>query len=194
MREEERLQILNMLQAGQIGAEEAARLLSALEEPQEGAPVETLPPTSKPAERRESRRARFWIYPMMAGGVVVLLGALVTGLVYATGTARGWLLCGWLPMLLGLTVMVLAVWTRRAAWLHLRISEGGRRKMAFSFPLPLTLAAWAVRIAQPFVPQLQESGVDDLIIALRESTGRGEPFYIDVQDNDEGERVEVYIG
>lgn len=192
--EEERLQILNMLQASQIDAEEAARLLSALEQPQEGAPVETLPPAFRPAERQESRWARFWIYPMMAGGVVVLLGALVTGLVYATDTARGWLVCGWLPMLLGLTVMVLALWTRRAAWLHLRISEGGRRKMAFSFPLPLTLAAWAVRVAQPFVPQLQESGVDDLIIALRESTGRGEPFYIDVQDDDEGERVEVYVG
>jgi hypothetical protein len=78
--------------------------------------------------------------------------------------------------------------------MHLRISEGGQRKMAFSFPLPLGLAVWAVRFAQPFVPQLRRSGVDDLILALGQSTGRGEPISIDVQDDERGERVEVYFG
>jgi len=141
-----------------------------------------------------NRWARFWIFPMMAGGAVLILGALVIGLVYATDAARGWSVCGWLPLLLGFGIVVLALWTRRATWMHLRISEGGRRKMAFSFPLPLGLAAWAVRIAQPFVPQLQETGVDDLIIALRDSSGQGEPLFIDVQDEEDGERVQIYIG
>ena len=103
-------------------------------------------------------------------------------------------MCGWLPLLLGLTVVLLALWSRRAAWLHLRISEDGKRKMGFSFPLPLTLTAWVVRIAQPFVPQLQETGVDDVIIALRDSATHGEPLFIDVEDEEDGERVEIYIG
>jgi hypothetical protein len=76
----------------------------------------------------------------------------------------------------------------------LRISEEGKRKVAFSFPLPLSLTALAVRMAQPFVPQLRDTGVDDLIIALRESSSRGEPLFIDVQDDQDGERVELYIG
>jgi hypothetical protein len=191
---EERLEILKMLESGQIGAEEAATLLAALDESPALEPAEVAAPALVPEERQENRWARFWIYPMMAGGGVLIVGALVMGLVYASGGAKGWLVCGWLPMLMGLTVVVLALGTRRAPWMHLRISEGGKRKIALSFPLPLTLAAWAVRIAQPFVPKLQETGVDDLIVALRDSAVRGKPVFIDVQDDQEGERVELYIG
>jgi hypothetical protein len=191
---EERLEILKMLESGQVDAEEAATLLAALDEASAQRPVEAAEPALAPEERQMNRWARFWIYPMMAGGVVLILGALVIGMVYATDAARGWSICGWLPMLLGFGIVVLALWTRRATWMHLRISEEGRQKIAFSFPLPLTLAAWAMRIAQPFVPQLQETGVDDLIIALRDSAGQGEPLFIDVQDEEDGERVQIYIG
>jgi len=200
--ENERLEILKMVEAGQIDAQEAAMLLSALDEAEAqdppDAPAEAFAQTVTPApeslQNRENRWARFWVYPMMAGGITLILGSLAIGMIYATGAALGWLVCGWLPMLLGLLVVFLALWSRQATWMHLRISEGGQRKVAFSFPLPLTLAAWAVRIAEPFVPQLRETGVDDLIVALRESGSQGEPFSIDVQDDQEGERVELYIG
>lgn len=199
--ENERLEILKMVEAGQIDAQEAAMLLSALNEAEAqdlpDAPAEALSqavaPEKERFQNRENRWARFWIYPMMAGGIMLILGSLVTGMIYATGATLGWLVCGWLPMLLGLMIVFLALWSRQATWMHLRISEKGQRKMALSFPLPLTLAAWAVRIAEPFVPQLQETSVDDLIVALRESASRGEPFSIDVQDDQDGERVELYI-
>jgi len=127
---------------------------------------------------------------------VLLVGALIMALVYARDAARGWLVCGWLPMILGLGVTLAALWSRNATWLHLRVSEGegGRNKVAFSFPLPLALAAWGIRIAQPFVPQLQDTGVDEVILALRESRKRNEPLFIDVQDEEDGERVQIYIG
>jgi hypothetical protein len=197
--ENERLEILKMLEAGQIDAQEAASLLAALGESQAAedaaeAVAEGLPPDREPPEPMETRWARFWIYPMMAGGAILLLGALVVGLVFLAGGAWGWLLCGWPLLLLGLLIFVLALWSRSATWMHLRISEQGRRKMAFSFPVPLGLAAWAVRIAQPFVPQLQDTGVDEVILAVRDSASRGEPLFIDVQDDEDGERVELYIG
>lgn len=194
--EEERLHVLKMLESGQIGAEEAVALLAALE-PEDQPVVEEVPiPVENPPKLSEDSWARFWVYPLMAGGGVLILGALVIGLVYATAAARGWLICGWLPLLLGLGVMLLAWWSRGATWLHLRISErsSGQRKIAFSFPLPLTLTAWALRMAQPFVPQLKETGVDDLIIAFRDSASRDEPLFIDVDDDEEGERVQIYIG
>ena len=197
--EEERLEILKMVEMGQIDAQEAATLLSALAESQtvdEGVePLEeVLPPEREPPQPMETRWARFWIYPLMAGGAILLLGALVVGLVSIAGGAWGWLLCGWPLLLTGLLILVLAVWSRRATWMHLRITEGGRRKMAFSFPVPLGLAAWGIRIAQPFVPQLQETGIDEVILAVRDSASRGEPLFIDVQDDQDGERVELYIG
>lgn len=196
--EEERLEILKMVESGRIRAEEAAMLLEAIgggeargESP---APPQSLPARLGPDQDLESRWARFWIYPMMAGGGVLIFGALLLAWLYAADVAPGWLVCGWLPLLLGSLVVALALWTRRTTWMHLRISERGERKMAFSFPLPLGLAAWAVRLAQPFVPQLQQMGVDDLILALRASGSRGEPILIDVQDDERGERVEVYVG
>ena len=193
--EDERLEILKMVELGQIDAQEAATLLSALSEAQPpDAPVEVLPPEREPPEPMETRWARFWIYPMMAGGAILLLGALVVALVSLAGGGWGWLLCGWPLLLTGLLILVLALWSRRATWMHLRITEEGRRKMAFSFPVPLGLAAWVVRLAQPFVPQLQETGIDEIILAVRDSATRGEPLFIDVQDDTDGERVELYIG
>jgi hypothetical protein len=192
--EEERLQILMRLENGQIDAQEAADLLAALHVEEPDAIQEPAAPAGVQAPRSQERWARFWIYPLMAGGAVLIVGSLIMGLVYATQATRGWLVCGWLPMILGLVTVLLAWWTRQARWLHLRISEGDRRKVAFSFPLPLGLAAWGLRIAQPFVPRLRETGVDDLIIALRDSASHDEPLFIDVQDDEDGERVQLYIG
>ena len=199
--EEERMRILEMVRAGEISTDEAAALLAALgeAEAQEPPPVEVIvekAAMAPPPDIQTDRWARFWIYPMMAGGVVLLVGALIMALVYASDAAQGWLVCGWLPMILGLGVTLAALWSRNATWLHLRVSEGegGRRKVAFSFPLPLALAAWGIRIAQPFVPQLQDTGVDEVILALRESRKRNEPLFIDVQDEEDGERVQIYIG
>jgi MFS family permease len=190
--EEERLRILEMLGAGDITPEQAAELLGALDTSEEAAGAG--PPSLPPAELRENRWARFWIYPLMVGGIVLILGALIMGLVYSTDAARGWRVCGWLPMILGLGVMLIAWWTRSATWLHLRVREEDGQKVAFSFPLPLTLAAWVLRLAQPFVPQLKDTGVDDLIIALRQGKSRNEPLFINVEDDEKGESVEIYIG
>lgn len=194
--EDEKLRILEMLGAGEITADQAAQLLAALEEPEAEAFEGTDSPSLSPADQMQSRWARFWVYPLMAGGIVLVVGALIMGLVYSTDTARGWLVCGWLPMILGLVVILIAWWTRSATWLHLRISEGKSKghKVAFSFPLPLTLAAWALRVAQPFVPQLKDWAVDDLIIALRQGKSGNQPLFIDVQDDKDGERVQIYIG
>ena len=197
--ESERLEILKMVETGQIDAKDAALLLSALKESQpveEDAetPVEAPSLEREPPEPMGVRWTRFWIYPLMAGGTMLLLGALVVGVVSLTGGAWGWLLCGWPLLLLGLLVFGLALWSRSATWMHLRISEQGKRKMALSFPVPLGLAAWAVRIAQPFVPQLRDTGVDEVILAVRDSSSRGEPLFIDVQDDEDGERVELYFG
>jgi hypothetical protein len=192
--EEERLQILKMVQEGRIGADEAAQLLAALDCPPPEAVDAPLGVERERPARPQDHWARFWIYPMMVGGAVLILGLLVVTLAYTTGAAAFWLLCGWLPLILGLVVVLLALWSRRATWMHLRISEEGQRKMALSFPLPLTLAAWGLRVAQPFVPQLAETGADDVIIALRDTARQGEPLFIDVQDDEKGERVELYFG
>ncbi len=204
---EEQLQILKMLEDGQIGAEEAAELLAALRpEADEGWEQEGAAPglekagalVEEPAsapdwEGPPARWSRFWIYPALVGGGLLILGAVVLGLLYAASAAPGWRVCGWLPMILGLVVAILAWWSRTARWLHLRVQEKGERNIAFSFPLPLTLTAWVVRIAQRFVPKLKETGVDEMILALRDAN-QDEPFFLDVHDDEDGEHVQIYVG
>jgi len=232
---EEQLQILKMLEEGQIGAEEAAELLAALRPEEEERSFASLPGQAATATEAVLRRtgrmtdsgmtdsggmtgdarttekavvepalapqwakppanlSRFWVYPALVGGGLLILGAVVLGLLYAASAAPGWRVCGWLPMILGLVMALLAWWSSRARWLHLRVQEKGERNIAFSFPLPLTLTAWVLRLAQRFVPQLKETGVDEIILGLRD-TNRDEPFFMDVQDDEEGEHVQIYIG
>ena len=192
--EEERLKILNMVEAGQIDTEQATQLLAALEAAHDPEPS---PPRTLASDAQYARGRKwsdFWIYPLMAGVGVLVLGTLAATWLSSTGLALPSCVCGWFPMLLGLLIMLLAWWSRSARWLHLRISEEGRRKIALSFPLPLSLAAWVLRLAQPFVPQLAETGVDDLLIALRDADIDDEALFIDVQDEEDGEHVQVYIG
>lgn len=191
---QERTQILKMLEAGQIDAEEAATLLSELDSQAPVAQIKAQPAPLVQTEGQAIAWEKFWIYPLIAGAAVLGVGLLCGGLAFAAESAWAWLFFGMLPMFLGFTIILLAVWSRRARWLHLRINENGRRKMALSLPLPLTLTAWALKIAQPFAPQLKETGVDDLLIALRDGASREEPFYIDVEDGQDGEHVELYIG
>ncbi len=189
---DERLEILKMVEAGQITAQEAALLVASLEAPAQVS--EPVAQVSAPEPRLvDNRWSGFWRYPFLAGGAVLFLGVTVLALLSLSGAAAGWLVCGWLPILLGAFVVLGAWWSKTARWLHLRISEPGEKKLAISVPLPLTLTAWALKIAQPFVPQLHDTGVDEVIIALRDST-LSEPFYVDVHDEDEGEHVEVWIG
>jgi hypothetical protein len=183
-----------MLEAGQIDAEQAAQLLTSLNAASDPEPR----PPARPWEDAPSGPGRkwsdFWIYPLVAGGGVLLLGALAAAWLSSAALPLASCVCGWFPMLLGFLIMLLAWWSRSARWLHLRISEEGKRRIALSFPLPLSLAAWVLRLAQPFVPQLAETGVDDLLIALRDAEVDGEALFIDVQDEDDGERVQLYIG
>jgi hypothetical protein len=54
--------------------------------------------------------------------------------------------------------------------------------------------AWIVRLVRPFVPQLRDMAVDEVILALRDEVREGRPFVVDVGEGQDGERVHVYVG
>jgi hypothetical protein len=56
------------------------------------------------------------------------------------------------------------------------------------------LAAWFLRLFSPFIPKLRDTGVDELILALDETTTPDNPFYVEVNEGKDGEKVQVYIG
>ena len=215
---DERMQILRMIEEEQITPEEGIKLLEALASAEENVVEQATaegvidvnassvvseppPPESESLEEATTDRAaspdfasfdHLWLIPLAAG---VVLGAVGLGLILLIQVASPdsfFLVCGLMPLLLGLAVIVLAFWSRTARWLHVRIR--GEQRISISFPLPLRLTGWILRLVRPYVPQLEETGLDELILSLDESLGGEDYFYVDVQDDKDGEEIQVYIG
>ena len=195
---------------GSSSAEHAAAAPSSeAEAPTEAMPPpteETPPPPS--AEAEETGEAlpqppsfthwqRWWMIPLWVGVGVTILGGLLMFWAYQTSGIGFWFGCAWLPFLLGLAGIVLAVGSRKARWLHVRVHrKGGEHPqvIAISFPIPLRLTAWGLRTFGHRIPQLEKTSADEMILALRENTSPETPFYVEVEGGEDGERVQVYVG
>jgi hypothetical protein len=190
---EDRRAILNMVESGQISSDEAVMLLDALNQKDTTSRVETAEISARPAD--VPAPGNWWVYPTAGGAVVMAIGAPLVALGIIGQSALFLVLCcGWIPFLIGLAILTVGVWSRSARWLYLRIEDADRSKrtIAFGFPLPLTLSAWVMRIIRPFIPQIRDLPVEEMILAVRD--GDGEPIFIEVQDDDDDEYVMIFIG
>jgi hypothetical protein len=207
-----RSQILQMIEDGKLSAAEGIRLLNALSgntEAQTEAHAETPPPppAPEPAARPEPKAPRpkfgewrnWWLLPFAVGGGIALVSGLLMWFAWRVAEAQlsVWLILAACPFSFGLLIVVLAFLSRNAKWIHIRInniSGNGPRRIALSFPLPIRLTAWFLRLFSPFIPKLRDTGVDELILALDETTTPDNPFYVEVDEAGGGEKVQVYIG
>lgn len=140
---------------------------------------------------------RWWMLPLWIGVGITIVGGLLMFWAFQASGLSFWFGCAWLPFLLGLGVIMLAWSTRTARWLHLRIHQkpGERpQKIALSFPLPIRLTSWLLRLFGHKLPKFGKGSFNDLILALGEFANTETPFYIEVDEGDEGERVQIYIG
>jgi len=237
MANDERVQILEMLESGQITAEQAVTLIQALDtgheenllsgetplanhpeeknvseessqppieensfsapEPEVFAPEpEDLPEEPLPKIKPGPQRFRkFWLIPLWIGTAITLLGGLMMFVAWQNSGFGFWFACSWFPFTLGVLVLFFAWITRSTPWLHVRVRqrEGqSPRNIVISFPLPLRLAGWFLRTFRNRIPGLENTNVDEIIVAL-ENISPETPFSVEVNEDD-GEHVEVYIG
>jgi polyhydroxyalkanoate synthesis regulator phasin len=196
---EEQKTILKMVESGQITAAEAATLLELVSEsePVDSEHVQEEQRFStgvKEREREWPRTRPYWLYPLSAGLVVMLVGGAVVTTAYQRGRVSPWTwLCGWIPLFLGLSVVAIAAWTRTAHWVHLRVISQEDR-VVLGFPLPLRLTALAVGIARRFIPQFRDTGIDEAFLGLRDGLHDDQPITLEVNDEDEGEHIQIYVG
>lgn len=140
---------------------------------------------------------RWWVIPLWIGVAITILGGLMMSWAQQTYGYGFWFACAWVPLLLGVILIVMAWGSRTARWLHIRVQQRPGewpKKIAFSFPIPLRMTAWFLRIFGDFIPGLRGTSVDELVVALGDSTSPENPLFIEVEDGEDGERVEVYIG
>jgi hypothetical protein len=181
---EDRVRILERIEAGEISVEEGVRQLEALAGAEGRAPADA--PAIHPTLVRVLWQTVFW-----AGAALVVGGGFLVAAVHAWGIARGWLACGWVLFALGVLGLGLGWWLQRAHWMSLRINERGGRRLSLALPLPLGLAAGVLRVARPFVPQLQKTGVDELLLAVEEELDDGRTLLVEIDEGEKGEQVRV---
>jgi hypothetical protein len=152
--------------------------------------------TSPQIDQNMRKWKGYWWIPFWVGVGITLMSAALMYSAWVAGGFTFWFACTWFPFMLGVLVMALAYASRTARWLHVRIhQQPGERpqNIAISLPLPLRLTAWFFRTFKGYIPQMGNTGIDELILAL-EATNPDTPFYVEVNEGEDGERVEVYIG
>lgn len=216
---EERQQVLRMIADGKITPEEGSRLLAALSggsPPELDAPAAAIEPTPE-AEQTESQQPAytpeqevisppppidaqipdtrhwwqvpFWIgLALLAAGAFTLAGALSSGAICLV------LLCGLPLLLIGILAVIVAWFARNGPWVHVRVKHHRPGQRDINLSVPLDLGAVAVRVAEPFVPQMRNTGVDDVIVSMKDNVKKDRPLIIDVNDDEDGEQVQVIVG
>ncbi|MDP2993583.1 MAG: hypothetical protein Q8N46_00510, partial [Anaerolineales bacterium] len=87
--------------------------------------------------------------------------------------------------------------SRKARWIFVDVHQKPGEKPArifLGFPLPLKPAAWFLRTFGHHIPDLEKTNVDDVIQVIEAGFTGEEPLVVNVDEGDEGERVQVYIG
>jgi hypothetical protein len=214
MSEQERAQILKMVEDGKISPEQALTLIQALESGEaddEPEVVEALPPPaadsseaadsghvqSPPDPEFEKKVRRFrglWLIPLWVGVGVTVLGAWWMYSAMQNSGFGFWFMCAWLPFLIGVAVIALAVVSKTSRWIYVRVDQkpGERpQRIIFAFPIPSPLLRWGVRNFGHNIPPEARAASDMAMKAVFEDLK--EPLYVDVHDDD-GEHVQVYIG
>lgn len=193
------LEILEKIEAGEISADEAINFISGSptqdeEESEENSENYDVPnQTPHISEQEMSRWKRWWTYPLYAGVGIVILSTFWLNSAYQNSGFGFWFFCAWLPLLIGLVLMALSWQSRGGPWIHVRV-RGDRERVAISIPAPLGLASWGLRNFGHYIPQLEKTTVDEIILALESTTKANAPIYVQVDDGENGEKVEVFIG
>jgi len=136
---EERMKVLQMLQEGKLGAEEAAQLLQAIEE-------------------EPQRASEAIVVPAEPGRQPTTHAEVLSG--------------------------------RRPHWLRVRVTsmETGRPKV--NMRLPISLVNVGLKLGSKFAPEIEGMDFEEMIRAV--DTGETGTF-VDVTDEEDGERVEVFL-
>jgi hypothetical protein len=182
-----------------IGAEENDDSGSSYEESEifDGN-VEVMPPDSAPPSAEEIKRwKRWWVIPLWIGAGVTVIGGLLMYWAFSANGFGFWFACAWFPFLLGVALLALAWSSRTAPWLHVRVHQAPGEKpqrIAISLPIPVHLTAWGLRTFGHHIPNIEGTNLDEVILALKDVSKDGTPLFVDVDEGEDGERVQVFIG
>lgn len=211
MSSEERRKILQMVEEGKISADEAAKLMRALDDDDDPVEAEVeLPETESSSgfegggtsaaefESVKARARRFATIPLWTGIIIVVLSAWGIFAVQQNAGVNFWFFCLMFPLMLGILLVAIGATGQGTKWIYVNVdrsqADDWPRNITLGFPLPLGLTAWFLRNFGHTIRGMRNTNVDE-IIQILDATGKsGEPFVVNVNDDEDGEHVQVYIG
>jgi hypothetical protein len=219
---EERQQVLRMIADGKITPEEGSRLLAALSggnlsiidmpsaapdpapeapppeqpDPQQQAytPEQEVVSPPPPIDAQMPDTRHWWQVPFWIGAALLVAGAFTLAGALSSGAICLVLLCGLPLLLIGILAVVVAWFARNGPWVHIRVKHSRPGDRDINLSVPLDLGVMTVRVAEPFVPQMKNTGVDDVILSMKDNVKKDQPLIIDVNDDEDGEHVQVIMG
>ena len=82
-------------------------------------------------------------------------------------------------------------------WMHVRIHSKEEKKdvnIVLSMPIPFGLARWVFKTFGSSMPEeVRNKGIPELLDDIEVSLKNGEPFHVQVDDKDDGSKVEVFM-
>ena len=208
MSAEERKKILEMVSEGKINADEAAALMRSLEEDVEDEVevFETVSasggegagaPEFEEVRRRALRFSRIFLWIGIA--VTVLVAWSMLGIQQNAGI-NFWFLCLTMPLFLGIFLIIIGAGAKTSRWLYVDVDrtqssdEDWPQHITLGFPLPLGIAAWALKTFGSSIRGLRGMDVNGIAEMMKSAKNMTEPLIVNVDDSDDGEKVQVYIG
>jgi len=231
MTDQERSQVLKMIESGKISPEEGLRLLQTLEKDPAEEEVKTVEagaspsfdssagfassattepsaadesagrsaPEPDPAIKRLAEKGRaLWYIPLVIGILITVFGGLIMYWNVQPSNISGWFYCLGLPvLLLGVVIITAAVSSRQARWLFVDVHQkpGERPQRIFlGLPLPLRLTAWFFRTFGDKIPDLKDKKLEQVIEVVETGFSSDSPLTVNVDEGEDGARVQVYLG
>lgn len=206
MSSEERRQILKMVEEGKISADEAMRLMKALEESAAGEQAEVVEAAPAPGseetgapefEQVAARARRFAMIPVWIGvGIILVSGLLMYWAMQASGFGF-WFYCLWLPFLFGVLILALGAGGHNSRWLFVDVRQRPGEHpehITLGFPVPLGWVGWALRNFGHHIKGMDRQRAADMADLLKATASSKSPLIVNAHDDEGGERVQVYIG
>jgi len=166
-------------------------------EPFEGE-AEVMEPDPGPPDTDEINKwKRWWVIPFWFGAGITVIGGLLMYWAFSANGFGFWFACAWFPFLLGVAALALAWGSRTTPWLHVRVHQAPGetpQKIAISFPIPVRLTAWGLKAFGHHIPHMEGTNLDEVILALNDVAKDGTPLFVDVNEGENGEHVQVFIG
>jgi hypothetical protein len=206
MSSEERKKILQMVADGKISAEEAATLMRALDESAEeeiqvieAGPSFGAEKIDAPEFDQVRRRAnRFAMAFLWIGVIFTVLSAWTMFGIQQNAGVNFWFFCLGMPFFLGILFIVMGAGSKTSRWLYVNVDRSNQeewpKNITIAFPLPLGLAGWFLKNFGGYISGLKNTNVDEIVQAIAMAKNITEPLIVNVDDSDDGEKVQVFIG